>query len=195
MCKWYFIGSLLLSSIGHIAYGDTLITSDPWMNATAATRANVQAIQAQIANQRAIKQATQGEVDQRLQQTLEAIQLQQKAFLDIIQQPVTTPTLFTVPPANKPIEKPSTITTTNPWQKENPWRNSSQNPYPGQQYVPPNTIQPYPQLNPDQQYITPIYINPNQSQPYPGQKYVTPIYVRPTAPQPYPQQPPRNIFK
>lgn len=114
-----FLAAMLCMSF---AYADDVTAQDLWLQSTANTRTAVQGINDQIMAQQTQQQASQ---QQQMQQALETLQSQQKATIN--NQTAPAPSTFQA--------QPSTVTgTTNPWLKPNPWQNTQQNPYSGQQY-------------------------------------------------------------
>lgn len=155
------IGFLFLINF---AFADDLSGEDLWQQATASTSDSAAAINNQIMEQQAEQAAIQNQQQQQLQQTLEAIQLQGKAMLDNQTPQPTTSSTFQA--------KPSTVTgPTSPWDKPNPWQNTTQNPYAGQQYSPKQAPTPSFNVQP-----SPIYVNPNTS-PTPQQQNSNPVNI------------------
>lgn len=168
MKKMFEVNKFLLFLIGlflvNFAFADDLSSDDLWQQATASTRDSAAAINNQIMEQQAEQAAVQNQQQQQMQQTLQAIQLQEKAMLyNQTPQPTTSSTFQA---------KPSTVTgTTSPWDKPNPWQNTTQNPYAGQQYSPNPAPTPAVNVQPG-----PIYVNPN-ALPTPQQQNSNPVNI------------------
>lgn len=105
--------------------------SASWLDATAETRAAIAALQAQAQAQKAQQAEAAYQQNQQLLESLDTIATQQKAIIENATQGTAQ---STVPDFQAKPRTPAA--SNNPWLKTNPWKNSQQNPYSGQQYAP-----------------------------------------------------------
>lgn len=120
--------SLLMFCIGFAFAAST--AEELWWQNTASTREAAQALQAQQAQQNAQSQKfyeQQYLQQQKIQQSLDAIEAHQRAVRETV-----SPANIT--PAFQP--KPRNVTgSDNPYLKKNPWGNTTKNPYAGKTYL------------------------------------------------------------
>ncbi len=149
-----FILILLSLFFVSISFADEPSAQDLWQQATADTRASAAAIQSQAIANQANQQTYQNQQQQQIMQSLTTIQLQQKAMMHNSQHFPTGSNTFQA--------QPSKVTGgNNPWSKPNPWQNTVQNPYAGQQYSPsPSSSSP---TSTSTNSSNTIYVSPNNS--------------------------------